>query len=215
MARAGLSPEVLVTAAAELADEIGFENVTIGVVARRFGVKEPSLYSHIRNANDLRIRVAARALDELADRLAEALAGRSGREALVAFATAYRDYGRAHPGRFAAARMNVPLDSPAAHAAYRHSDLTRALLRGYALAEPHETDAVRLLGATILGFVTLEAGGSYQHHSRPADASWEAAVGALDVALRNWPISAGGAAAAGEAVEAVEAAGAAGAVGAP
>jgi AcrR family transcriptional regulator len=189
MARAGLSPEVLVTAAAELADEIGFENVTIGVVARRFGVKEPSLYSHIRNANDLRVRVAAKALEELADRLAEALAGRAGREALVAFAAAYRAYAQDHPGRFTAARMSVPLDSPAADAARRTSDLTRALLRGYALGEPDETDAVRLLGATVLGFITLEAGGSYQHHPRPAEASWDAAIGALDVALRNWPAS--------------------------
>jgi AcrR family transcriptional regulator len=187
MARAGLSPEVLVTAAAELADEIGFENVTIGVVARRFGVREPSLYSHVRNANDLRVRVAAKALGELADQLSEALAGRSGREALLAFAAAYRDYGRDHPGRFTAARMPFPLDSPAADAARRHSELTRALLRGYALGEPDETDAVRLLGATILGFVTLEAGGSYQHNPRSADASWNAAMDALDVALRNWP----------------------------
>jgi AcrR family transcriptional regulator len=192
MARAGLSPEVLVTAAAELADEIGFENVTIGVVARRFGVREPSLYSHIRNANDLRVRVAAKALGELADNLSEALAGRSGREALLAFAAAYRDYGRAHPGRFTAARMAVPLDSPAADAARRNSDLTRALLRGYALGEPAETDAVRLLGATVLGFVTLEAGGSYQHNARAADASWNAAMEALDVALRNWPAAASG-----------------------
>lgn len=189
MARAGLSPEVLVTAAAELADEIGFENVTIGVVARRFGVKEPSLYSHIRNANDLRVRVAAKALGELADHLSEALAGRSKREALIAFAAAYRTYAKAHPGRFTAARMAVPLDSPAADAARRTSDLTRALLRGYALGEPDETDAVRLLGATILGFITLEAGGSYQHHPRAADASWNAAIEALDVALRNWPAS--------------------------
>ena len=189
MARAGLSPEVLVTAAAELADEIGFENVTIGVVARRFGVREPSLYSHIRNAHDLRVRVAARALNELADQLSEALAGRSKRTALAAFAAAYRDYAKNHPGRFTAARMTVPPDSPAADAARRHSELTRALLRGYALGEPAETDAVRLLGATILGFVTLEAAGSYRHHPRDADASWNAAVDALDVALRSWPAS--------------------------
>jgi AcrR family transcriptional regulator len=191
MARAGLSPEVLVTAAADLADEIGFENVTIGVVARRFGVKEPSLYSHIRNANDLRVRVAARALGELADRLSEALAGRSERAALVAFAAAYRAYAEAHPGRFTAARMAVPADSPAADAARRTSELTRALLRGYALGEPAETDAVRLLGATILGFVTLEAAGSYGHHPRAAGDSWNAVVDALDVALRNWPKTAG------------------------
>jgi AcrR family transcriptional regulator len=188
MARAGLSAEVLTAAAADLADEIGFERLTLGAVARRFGVKEPSLYSHVENAHTLRVRVAGAALTELADRIADAVAGRSGHDALTAFAAAYRDYATEHPGRFAAARMTtLPPDSDAAAAARRHSDLTRALLRGYALGEPAETDAVRLIGATVLGFVTLEAGGAYAHHPRAAEASWRAAVDAIDVALRNWP----------------------------
>lgn len=185
MARAGLSAEVLTVAAGELADEIGFDRLTLGAVARRFGVKEPSLYSHVKNAHALRVHVAAAALGELADRIGEAVAGRSGRDALIAFAAAYRDYAKEHPGRFAAARMTLPPESQAA--ARRHSDLTRALLRGYALGEPAETDAVRMIGATVLGFVTLEAGGGYSHHPRGADASWTAVVDALDVALRNWP----------------------------
>jgi AcrR family transcriptional regulator len=188
MARAGLSAEVLTAAAAELADEIGFEHLTLGAVARRFGVKEPSLYSHVQNAHALRVRVATAALTELADRIADAVAGRSAHDALTAFASAYRDYAKAHPGRFTAARMTTLSSDPEANAAaHRHSDLTRALLRGYALSEPAETDAVRLIGATVLGFVTLEAAGSYAQHPREADASWTAAVDALDVALRNWP----------------------------
>ncbi|GAA1992074.1 TetR/AcrR family transcriptional regulator [Catenulispora subtropica] len=188
MARAGLSAEVLTTTAADLADEIGFDRLTLGAVARRCGVKEPSLYSHVENAHALRVRVAGAALSDLADRIADAVAGRSGHDALSAFASAYRDYAAEHPGRFAAARMTtLPPESDAAAAARRHSDLTRALLRGYALGEPAETDAVRLIGAMVLGFVTLEAGGSYAHHPREAQASWAAAVDALDVALRNWP----------------------------
>ncbi|MFL6114361.1 MAG: TetR/AcrR family transcriptional regulator [Catenulispora sp.] len=187
MARAGLSAEVLTRAAADVADEIGFERLTLGAVARRFDVKEPSLYSHVENAHALRLRVAALALSESADRIAEAVAGRSGREALTAFATAYRDYAKSHPGRFTATRMPLPPRSPAADAARRHSALARALLRGYALAEPAETDAVRLIGATVLGFVTLEAAGGYLHHAREPDASWAVGIDALDVALRNWP----------------------------
>lgn len=187
MARAGLSAEVLTSAAAELADELGFDRLTLGAVARRFGVKEPSLYSHVRNVQALRVHVAGAALSEIADRVADAVAGRSGHEALRCFADAYRGYAREHPGRFTAARMAVPPDSAAAAAARRHSDLTRALLRGYALGEPAETDAVRLIGAAVLGFVTLEAGGAYGRHPRDADASWAAAVDALDAVLRQWP----------------------------
>ena len=38
MARAGLTVERLVQAAAELADEVGFDNLTVSALARRFGV---------------------------------------------------------------------------------------------------------------------------------------------------------------------------------
>ncbi len=48
MARAGLTPERLTRAAAELADEVGFGNVTVSALARRFGVKDASLYSHVK-----------------------------------------------------------------------------------------------------------------------------------------------------------------------
>ncbi|MEN3540370.1 WHG domain-containing protein [Microbispora sp. ZYX-F-249] len=187
MARAGVTLERLTEAAAELADEVGLENLTVSELARRFGVKDASLYSHIRNAHELRVRVAALALTELADRAAAALAGRAGRDALVAFAGAYRDYAREHPGRYAAMQVDLDPESEAADAARRHSDMTRAILRGYSLAEPDQTDAVRLLGSVFHGFVSLEAAGGFRHHPRAADESWSRMLDTIDVALRNWP----------------------------
>ena len=187
MARAGLTVERLTEAAAELADDVGFDAVTLSALARRFGVKDASLYSHVRNLAELRERVAARSLTELADQVAEALAGRAGKDALVGFADAYRDYARAHPGRYAATQLDLDPASPAADAARRHADLTRALLRGYDLPEPARTDAVRLLGATFHGYASLEAAGLFAHHPRPSADSWPAIVTALDAALRAWP----------------------------
>jgi AcrR family transcriptional regulator len=191
MARAGVTVERLAEAAAELADEVGLENVTVSELARRFGVKDASMYSHIRNAHELRVRVALLALAELADRAAAALAGRAGKDALVAFANAYRDYAKEHPGRFAAAQVELDPETAKASAARRHSDMTRAILRGYALAEPDQTDAVRLLGCTFHGFVSLEQAGGFRHHPRGADESWSRVLDTLDIALRNWPPPAG------------------------
>ncbi|GAA0420330.1 transcriptional regulator [Acrocarpospora corrugata] len=188
MARAGVTVERLAEAAAELADEVGLENVTVSELARRFGVKDASLYSHIRNAHELRVRVAVLALAELADLVAAALAGRAGKEALVAFANAYRDYAREHPGRYAAMQVELDPETARASAARRHSDMTRAILRGYSLAEPDQTDAVRLLGSTFHGFVSLEQTGGFRHHARAADESWNRTLDTLDVALRNWPV---------------------------
>lgn len=187
MARAGLTADRLTRAAAEMADEVGFENVTVSALARKFGVKDASLYSHIRNAHDLRTRVAVLALAELADLVASALAGRAGKDALVAFASAYRDYAKCHPGQYAATQMALDPDAAATSAAGRHAEMTRAILRGYDLGEPHETDAVRFMHSTFHGYVSLERAGAFHSHPRGVDASWSRALDAIDTALRNWP----------------------------
>ncbi|GAA2290782.1 WHG domain-containing protein [Streptomyces kunmingensis] len=188
MARAGLTTERVVAAAADLADSVGFEHITVAALARGFGVKDASLYAHVKNLSELRVRVAILAGLDLADRIADALAGRAGRDALVAFADAYRGFALAHPGRYAATQQqeldpSVYDDHPALR---RNLTCTYALLQGYDLAEPELTDAGRLLRSTFHGFVSIELAGGFRHQ-REAGASWAGAVQALHMALTNWP----------------------------
>ncbi|WP_328421810.1 TetR-like C-terminal domain-containing protein [Streptomyces sp. NBC_00443] len=189
MARAGLTADRLAAAAAELADEVGFENVTLSALARHFGVKDASLYSHVRNLQDLRTRVALLAGGEMIDRIAAAVAGRAGKDALAAFADAYREYALQHPGRYAATQIRIDqtlvADSPAMR---RTAEITYGMLRAYGLEEPDLTDAVRLLRSTFHGYCALESTGAF---GAPRDVreSWERAVDALHVALMNWPRS--------------------------
>ncbi|GAA2910447.1 TetR/AcrR family transcriptional regulator [Streptomyces thioluteus] len=187
MARVGLTAQRLVEAGAELADEVGFDQVTASALARRFDVKVASLYSHIRNTQDLRTRIALLALEELADRGAAALAGRAGKDALAAFANVYRDYAREHPGRYTATRFRLDPETAAASAGGRHARMMRAILRGYDLEEPDRTHAVRLLGSVFHGYVDLEAGGGFSHSAPDSQESWSRAIDALDALLRNWP----------------------------
>lgn len=187
MVRAGLTAERLTRAGAELADEVGFEQVTVSALARRFDVKVASLYSHLKNSHDLRTRIALLALEELADRGAAALAGRAGKDALSAFADVYRDYAREHPGRYSAAQMKLDPEAAAASAGGRHARMTRAILRGYDLTEPDQTHAVRLLGSVFHGYVSLEAQGGFSHSAPDSQESWSRVIDALDALLRNWP----------------------------
>ena len=235
MARAGLSGERLALAGAELADEVGFDQVTVSAVARRFGVQVASLYSHVRNSDDLKTRIATVALTELADQAADAVAGRAGRDALVALADVYRAYAQHHPGRYTASRhtpttstppastpftstssTSTPPTSPAARpaagapqepasghhrripsssvlgteyvaAGKRHSELLRAVLRAYELDEPAQTDAVRLLGSVIHGYVSLELAGAFAYSAPDSAGSWTRIVDSLDFLLHNWP----------------------------
>jgi len=187
MARAGITVDRLVAAAAELADEVGFENVTLSALARRFGVKDASLYSHVKNLQELRTRLAFLAGAEMIDLIATAVAGRAGKDALVAFAGAYRDYALRHPGRYAATQIRVDQALVAeAPALRRTADITYGMLRAYGLEEPDLTDAVRLLRSTFHGYCVLEAAGGFGA-SRDVQESWERAVDALHSALVNWP----------------------------
>ncbi|RRQ27820.1 TetR/AcrR family transcriptional regulator [Rhodococcus sp. Eu-32] len=187
MARAGITATRLVEVASEMADDIGFDNLTVLALARSFGVKDASLYSHIKNLRDLRQRVAVASLAELADRVSDALAGRAGKDALVAFAGAYRDYAREHPGRYAATNFELDSDAVAKSDAHRHSQMSRAVLRAYDLGEPAETDAVRLLGSFFHGFIALESAGGFSHTPRPTEESWVQMLDVLHHALANWP----------------------------
>ncbi|MFD7508748.1 TetR/AcrR family transcriptional regulator [Streptomyces sp. NPDC059853] len=187
MARAGLTTERVVRAGAELADEAGFDAVTLSALARRFGVKVASLYSHLKNSQELRTRIALLALEEMADRAAAALAGRSGRDALAALGDVYRDYAHQHPGRYAAAQLRLDPETAAASAGVRHAELARAVLRGYDLAEPDRTHAVRLLGSVFNGYVGLELGGGFAHSAPDTQQTWTRILDSLDALLRHWP----------------------------
>ncbi|MEU0245409.1 TetR-like C-terminal domain-containing protein [Streptomyces sp. NPDC006235] len=188
MPRAGLTPDRLVAAAADLADEAGLDHVTLSALARRFGVKDASLYTHVRSLKDLRTRLALRAGGEMIDRIAAAVEGREpGRDTLGAFAGAYRAYALDHPGRYAATQLAIDqdllTDSPAMR---RTADVTYGMLRAYGLEEPDLTDAVRLLRSTFHGYCALESTGAFGA-PRDVQASWDRAIDALHVLLQNWP----------------------------
>ena len=187
--RAGLTSSRIIDAAADLADEVGLDRVTLTALATSFGVATPSLYAHVRSTADVRTRVALLALDETADRVADALAGVSGRAALAAMGGVWRTYAAAHPGRYAATRLPLDAETAAASAGPRHADLSRAALRGYALGDADVTHAVRLLGATFHGYAALDAAGTFGHGASDAptsDETWERVLDGLDTLLHSW-----------------------------
>lgn len=185
--KAGLTTARVVEVAAQIADEVGMAQTTPSAVARRVDVKVASLYSHVRGADDLRTRVTLLALSEMADRLAVALAGRSGKDAVRALADTYRDYAREHPGRYEAAGLRLDATTAASSAGPRHAEMIRAVLRDYRLSGPDQTHAVRLVGALVHGYVRLELDGGFDHSSPDSQVSWERIVDALDTLLRGWP----------------------------
>ena len=187
MPRQGLTRERVAAAAAELADTVGLSRLTVAAVARHFGVSDAALYAHVRNREALIEQVAVRAAAVFADKLALAVAGRAGRQALIGFAYAWRAFATAHPGQYAATQLQLPPDIGMNSVGHqRLIELSYAMLRGYGLDEPDLTDAIRFVRSTLHGFTSLEANAGFGH-PRDIDASWASILDALHATLSNWP----------------------------
>src|ERR1700712_3473488 len=164
MPRAGLASASVTEAGAALADEVGFAQLSMGLLAERLGVKTPSLYKHVDNLADLIHRIAVLAATELGDALRDATQGRAGGDALTAAAEAMRTYVKAHPGRYAAGNGTRPAgpDDPLATAINRLLGSLSAVLRGYHLEPSQEIHALRMLRTLFHGFATLEVEGGFR-----------------------------------------------------
>ncbi|WP_406360409.1 TetR/AcrR family transcriptional regulator [Streptomyces sp. NBC_01544] len=185
MPRAGLSPASITEAGAMLVDEIGFAQLSMGLVAERLGVKTPSLYKHLTGQADLAHRIAILAVTELGDAIRDATQGRAGGDALAAAAQAMRTYVREHPGRYAAvnsARPDGP-DDPFIPASNRALSSLSAVLRGYHLDPAQEVHALRMLRSMLHGFSTLEVAGGFQYDT-DADDSFTWMITFIDQGLQ-------------------------------
>lgn len=187
MPRANLTPRVVVAAAADLADEAGFDQVTLSAVARRLQVQAASLYHHVRDRAELLAGIHELALEELADRIGDAVAGRAGADALTGLAEAQRTFARECPGRWAALQQPAAPSTVASPGAARVAGLTMAVLRGYGLPEAELVHVTRFLGATVNGFLALERSGAFGHRDPEPEVSWSRALAALDTLIRSWP----------------------------
>jgi AcrR family transcriptional regulator len=159
MPRVGLDRGAVVSAAAELANVEGLDGLTLAALAKRLGVRSPSLYAHVDGLDELRRLLAARGTQELATALRLAATGRARGDALAAVADAYRTYAREHPGTYAALqRASDVNDDPASADVI---DVVAAVLRGYGLDSDDAIHGVRIVRAALHGFVVLENGGGF------------------------------------------------------
>jgi AcrR family transcriptional regulator len=176
MPRRGLDADAIVCAAARVADDQGFDSVSLARLAGELGIRPPSLYAHIDGLDDLRERLGARGARELGDTIGAAAAGRARSDALRAIAAAYRQYAREHPGTYAALqRARGASGQPAL-------DVVLAVLRGYGLEGDDAIHSARAVRSALHGFVLLETGGGFGI-KLPVDESFERLVAILDKGL--------------------------------
>jgi len=158
---AKLSRAGIVDGALTFLDREGWDSLTINALATQLGTKGPSLYNHVNSLEDLRRAVRNRVIDDIITMLNRVGEGRTGDDAVLVMAGAYRSYAHHHPGRYSAfTRMPLGGDDPEYTAATRNAAApVIEVLSSYGLDAEEAFFAAIEFWSAMHGFVLLEMTG--------------------------------------------------------
>jgi AcrR family transcriptional regulator len=160
--RVGLSAAMVLEEAAKLADQRGYDQLSIAELAAKFRIKPPSLYNHIESLESLKRGLALKALRELASALGKAAIGKSRDDAVRSLARAQREFVKRHPGLYQATQRAASAnDGEMNHASDEVVNICLMVLNGYGLERRAALHALRGLRSAVHGFATLENAGGF------------------------------------------------------
>lgn len=163
--RSGLDKEAVLLAAAELVDQEGLQALSLSRLAQRLGVRVPSLYNHVDGLPGLNHELEVLSVQRLGERLAEAVMGEAGPQALQALAAAYRQYAKESPGLYTLSqRSSSDHPDPGGELQQSRERVLRAALAvvaSFGLSGQDGLHAVRGLRSLVHGFASLEISGGF------------------------------------------------------
>lgn len=157
-----LNPEKVISKAAELINQLGDpKQLKLKALAAELNIKVPSLYNHVKGTDGLLEGVHLHALKQLEKRLREAMAGKTGRSALLSAAHSYRAYAHANPGTYQLT-LRTNTDNPdIAETSDQIVSLLVLILGSLGVAGDDAYHAVRGFRSVLHGFVSLELSGGF------------------------------------------------------
>lgn len=156
MPRQGLDKNAVVEYAASLADEVGFSNVTLKLLAERMNVKSPSLYKHIDGLESLSRELMLYGYRLLEQMIIDKVMGKSGDDAVRALCNAYYELATGRPGVFQAMQnYRRFVDEECKHATDGIFRVTSRIFAVYELDSVQMRHLTRTFRGFLQGFLTL------------------------------------------------------------
>jgi AcrR family transcriptional regulator len=163
--RARLDTATVVRAAVEFIEAEGLEALSLGRLARQLDVQTPSLYNHIDGLPGLQRELALLSTRDLGERMGNAAIGKSGPDAVLALAEAYRAYVKDHYGLYStgirSSGQQTPIDVELQIAQERVVQIALAVVGSFGLQGEEALHAVRGLRSIVHGFAALEVAGGF------------------------------------------------------
>lgn len=160
--RIGLDLSTLLQTAVELVDEQGIDSLSLGELAKKLNIRTPSLYNHVDGLPDLKQKLSLHGVRKLYDRMAEAVSGVSGDDAVRSLSYAYVSFARQHPGLYEATfRAPSPTDPELQTAQHGVVEVVVRVLETYGLKDDLALHMVRGLRSLLHGFASIEQAGGF------------------------------------------------------
>jgi AcrR family transcriptional regulator len=163
--KARLDTTTVVQAAVDLIEAEGLEALSLGRLAKQLDVQTPSLYNHIDGLPGLYRELALLSTRDLGEQMGNAAIGKSGSNAVLAVAEAYRAYVKDHYGLYMtgvrSSGLQTPIDVELQAAQERVVHIALAIIGSFGLQGEDALHAVRGLRSIVHGFATLEVAGGF------------------------------------------------------
>ena len=162
MPRANLDKRKILEAAGALANEISVTRLNLKQLAQKLNIQPPSLYNHVQSLDHLRSDLMAYGWQQAGERIAEALIGVSGDEAIRRACQVFYDYAEENPGIFEAmAYCNRDSDRRKDGAPDRLTEILRRLCEARSIPEADVPHVLRLFRSFLEGFALLTHHGAF------------------------------------------------------
>lgn len=160
--RIGVDLNHILQAAEEIANTNGIHSVTLASVAKKLGIRSPSLYNHIDGLQDLLNKLAIYGYQELYESMVKAAIGISGDQAIKEMGKAYISFARNRPGLYEATfyasdQHNVEIQG----AGSKIVQLVIQVLKHKGIDDEKALHIVRGLRSIFHGFASIEQKGGF------------------------------------------------------
>ncbi len=182
-----LTPQDVVAGAIACIDAEGPTALGVSRVARHLGIKPPAIYKHVAGQAGLERAVALTLWEQYLDYCRPRLDGiEDGRDRLLQGWRLTREFAQQHPARYLVMTGFIldPKDHEAAAIIQETQQFIAQALQLHGLSDTKLIDAMRMINATINGFIGLELGANLTLGRASSD-SFEVMLEALMVAVEH------------------------------
>ncbi len=166
MATKRITKKMIVAEAIKCINETERSTISLHELARRLGIKTPSLYNHIKNTEELQYEIFSYAIEQFVVNQKESIKDKKKDDAIRAFSEAYYAFASDNKGLYRLI-MSMPLknDDTEKKMAVPLLDVVVGILSEYGLDEKSIAHWQRVFRAILHGFISQEELGYFYYYN--------------------------------------------------